>query len=327
MVDYRYNRCGVFSRKRSFRVPVEKIQSERGDGCMSNVDEAQDVDTEAGKKNYEDVDITDDFMFSYIMRQPEICIELLEYLFPGHKIRTVKYVRTDDTEESAENVRADSQKTLAEIFGKKGVRLDVYLDDGKTVYNVEMQTEQQKFLPKRSRYYQAQIDINLLERGENYDQLKPSYVIFICKFDPFGKGKYRYTFRNLCEEVDGLVLNDEAYKVFFSTVGTEGEISENLRELLRYMNNTKDYPVAETKYDLIRKIDDAVGIAKKDDEWRRAYMTYQIHQRDAELRGAENKARESALNMYNDGIKIEKIAQYLGCAVDTVKKWLSMMPA
>lgn len=41
---------------------------------MDNVLETQDIDTTAGSKNYENVDITDDFMFSYIMRQPEICI-------------------------------------------------------------------------------------------------------------------------------------------------------------------------------------------------------------------------------------------------------------
>lgn len=268
---------------------------------------------------------------------------MLEYLFPNQKIKTVKYVSTSKAEEPAENVKPDRQKTLAEVFGKKGVRLDVYLDDGKTVYNVEMQTERQSFLPKRARYYQAQIDINILERGANYDQLKPSYVIFICKFDPFRKGKYRYTFQNQCNEVNGLALNDEAYKVFFSTVGTEGEISENLRELLRYMNDTKDYPVEETKVDLIRKIDDAVGIAKKDDEWRRAYMTYQIHQRDAELRGEargmakgmakgmtkgrEEQAKESAAKLYKRGNDPVDIADIVGYTVETVKQWLGLMPA
>jgi len=243
-------------------------------------------------------------MFSYIMRQSEICIELLEYMFPGHKIKTVKYIHADDTEEAVENIKADTQKTLTEIFGKHGVRLDVYLDDGKTVYNVEMQTVHESYLEKRSRFYQAQIDINLLERSAKYDQLKPSYVIFICKFDPFHKGKYRYTFRNMCDEVEDLPLNDETYKVFFSTVGTEGEISDNLRELLRYMNDTKDYPIAETKYDLIRKIDNAVDIARKDDEWRRAFMTYQAHQREAELRG---EARGEARGEENILILMQKL--------------------
>ena len=47
------------------------------------------------------------------------------------------------------------------------------------VYNVEMQTENTGELPKRSRYYQAVIDINLIKRGEDYAALKKSYVIFI----------------------------------------------------------------------------------------------------------------------------------------------------
>lgn len=41
----------------------------------------------------------------------------------------------------------------------------------------------------------------------------------------------------------------------------------------------------------------------------------------------EEANRESALNMYNDGVKVEKIAQYLVCSIDTVKKWVGLMPA
>ena len=33
------------------------------------------------------VDITNDFMFAYVMRNPQLCAELLEYLLPGRKIR------------------------------------------------------------------------------------------------------------------------------------------------------------------------------------------------------------------------------------------------
>lgn len=49
-------------------------------------------------------------------------------------------------------------------------------------------------------------------------------------------------------------------------------------------------------------------------------MTYQANQRDAELRGDERRAKESALNMYSDGLAVEKIAKYVGYAVDIVKK-------
>ena len=76
---------------------------------------------------------------------------------------------------------------------------------------------------------------------------------------------------NKCEEVDGLELGDESYKLFLNTAGTkdypdggsspdktEGNSSktrDGLKELLKYMDNTKDYPVESTQYGLIKKID------------------------------------------------------------------------
>lgn len=298
------------------------------------------------KVNYANVDITDDFMFAYVMQRPDLCIEFLEYLFPGHKIQRVVYLAADEESEAditvvvengvAQTTYPVTQKTLAVAFGKKGIRMDVYLDDGNVVYNVEMQATRTGHLPKRARYYAGQVDINQLNRGQEYDQLKPTYIIFICKFDPFGKDLYQYTFCNKCDEADSLELGDESYKIFLNTAGTKdhtdekdssgkqkgviNRISDGMRELLKYMNNTKSYPVESTQYDLIKKIDAAVAYAKQDEEWRRAYMTYQANQRDAELRGDERRAKESALNMYNDGLTVEKISKYVGYAVEIVKK-------
>ena len=68
----------------------------------------------------------------------------------------------------------------------KGIRFDVYSeDDSGIVYDCEMQTSKKDNLPKRTRYYQGMIDLNLLERGADYKELKKSYVIFICPFDQF----------------------------------------------------------------------------------------------------------------------------------------------
>ena len=100
-----------------------------------------------------------------------------------------------------------------------GVRLDAYVDDGANVYTIEMQTTRQSALPKRARLYQAHMDINQLSRGQYYDKLRPGFVIFICTFDPFGRGLCRYSFRNVCKEED-FELKDEAYKLFFNTTGT-----------------------------------------------------------------------------------------------------------
>ena len=115
-------------------------------------------------------------------------------------------------------------------------------------------------------------------------------MIFICKFDPFGRNLYRYSFVNSCEEDPALKLDDGATRLFFNTKGEKGEISDHLRELLAYMNDTKAYPVEKTENDLIEKIEEAVGMARKSSEWRRSFMMYQERQRTIQLQGIE-KAR------------------------------------
>lgn len=80
----------------------------------------------------------------------------------------------------------------------------------------------------------------------------------------------------------------------------------------------------------ISRKDGCKGVSEnaRDEEWRLAYMTYQANQRDAELRGEargdERRAKESALSMYSDGLTVEKIAKYVGYAVDVVKKWVGV---
>ena len=47
-------------------------------------------------------------------------------------------------------------------------------------------------------FHQAEMDVTSLLPGEDFSKLRTGYVIFICTFDPFGKGLYRYTFENRC---------------------------------------------------------------------------------------------------------------------------------
>ena len=113
----------------------------------------------ANAKKYEDLTFTDDFMFCKVMTtNPELCHELLELIL-GKKVGAF--------------TRLDQQKPIEMTADGKGIRFDVYSeDDSKTVYDCEMQTSRKDNLPKRTRYYQGMIDLNLLERGANYKELR-----------------------------------------------------------------------------------------------------------------------------------------------------------
>ena len=135
-------------------------------------------------KRFEELEIRDDFMFGVIMRNPKYCKPFLETVL-NIKIERIEYPK--------------SQEIIDLSADAKGVRLDVYVEDGKgTVYNIEMQTTIDKNIPKRMRYYQGMIDLNILEKGEDYRSLKKSFVIFVCTFDLFGQGRHVYIFENRC---------------------------------------------------------------------------------------------------------------------------------
>ena len=138
-------------------------------------------------KKYEDLTFTDDFMFCKILyTNPELYKQLLELIL-GRKIKEIRYLTT--------------QNTIDITSDGKGIRLDVYLEGDSKVYDIEMQTTGKSNLPKRSRYYQGMIDLNLIEKGADYSELKETFIIFVCLHDPFKHNECVYTFENRCKEV------------------------------------------------------------------------------------------------------------------------------
>lgn len=215
---------------------------------------------ERKRKKYEELAITDDFMFGKVMRSPERCGRLLELIL-GVRIREVVFL--------------DDQESMNPDYEARGIRLDIYLEDeGNSVYNVEMQAQNSGELPERSRYYQAVIDINMIEKGEKYNALKKSYVIFICTFDPFGEGRHVYHFENLCRENPALRLGDGTEKVFLNTKGEMDGADEGLRNLLEYLESL------EPQDAYTRELEGAVEAAREHREWRREYMKMRVWEWD-----------------------------------------------
>ena len=70
------------------------------------------------------------------------------------------------------------------------------------------------------------IDLNLIQKGEDFNKLNKSYVIFICTEDICGKGRHIYTFENLCIQDTRLGLNDETTKVFLNPVSDMDEVED-----------------------------------------------------------------------------------------------------
>ena len=116
-------------------------------------------------------------------------------------------------------------------------------------------------LPKRSRFYQSTMDTDHLSKGKSYRELPEGRVLFLCTFDPFGKGYAKYSFQNLCKEDRELYLKDGTEKIFYNCAADPEKVPENLRELYDYIRSGK------VGGDLSQRIDEAVCRARKNEEW------------------------------------------------------------
>ena len=206
-------------------------------------------------KKYEELSFTDDYMFCMILTSNlKLCKELLELIL-NVEIKEVKI--------------AEPQKSVNITYDGKGVRFDVYVNDTKnTVYDIEMQTTRQKDLPKRTRYYQGMIDLNLIQKGTKYSELKKSYVIFICLEDVFGQNLPVYTFNYMCEQDHSIKLGDDATKVIINASGSRDGLSEDMCSFLDFLLR-KD---ATSKF--TQELKNAVNDAIANKKWEVDYMTY-----------------------------------------------------
>lgn len=121
-------------------------------------------------------------------------------------------------------------------------------------------------LPKRSRFYQASIDVDYLDQGGKYDTLPESSIMFICTFDPFKRGLSQYTFRERCDESGELLLDDGTVKYFFNCCYNGDDIPEDLKRFYEYIRSGK------ANSDLTVKLDHAVAIGRANDTWRTQYL-------------------------------------------------------
>ena len=257
------------------------------------------------EKAFEELQIKDDFMFSIIMREEKFCKPFLERVL-GVSIARIEYPKPQEVID----LSADA----------KSVRLDIYVEDGNnSVYNIEMQAERNRNLPKRTRYYCGMIDLNILEKGGDYKKLKQSFIIFVCTFDLFGEGRHIYTFENRCIQNPDLGLGDGTAKIFLNTKGLLDDVTPEMKKLLDYIDG------GEPEDDFTRELDKAVQSARKNEKWRLDYMTLQMHYQEKFEQGLEQGDRKRALSAAENMIKIgglslENIAFCSGLPLEEVRK-------
>ena len=271
-------------------------------------------------KNFDELTFADDYMFA-LANESNLNIPIGEIeLFTKVKVGALEIVK--------------SQYSVANYLEAKSIRYDVYAKDNKLDkhYDIEMQTTSDPTLIKRARYYASTMDGDALSKGQTYDKLSDTFVIFICTFNPFpGQNSAIYIERD---------------RLFKATKNGEEDITEETQYetgcVKIYLNTTVDLDTVEDKdlrafiqfistgvatNDFTREIENTVIEQKKNSIERRRYMSFQQelqrNQKEWYTQGKEETQIKFVKDMFTEGLSIERIAKIAHLTVEQVEEILS----
>ncbi len=204
-------------------------------------------------------------------------------------------------------------QVFVENLLNRSVRLDILATDSTGAkLNVEVQRSDKGAGRKRARYNSSMMDANLLKKGEDFDRLPETWVIFITENDVMGKGLPLYPIE----------------RCFLGT----GERFEDGSHIL-YVNGAYrgDTPIGKLMHDFsctnaadmyYTTLADRVRFFKESKEGILIMCKVMEDMRKESLQeGIKEGAINTAKRMLADGmLTFEKIAEYAGLPLDEVKK-------
>ena len=251
-------------------------------------------------KKFEDLTFTDDFMFCKVIQNPDLCKRLIEMIL-FDTIGKIAYISV--------------QHSIKTYEQAKSVRFDVLVQaENGNFYDVEIQVSNERNIPKRMRFYQATIDISFLDKGNLYNDLNESFIIFICLFDAIGKNRPDYTFENICLEDKNISLQDGTKKIIINAEAFKNTKNKELKEFLEYIKTGK------AKSEFTRRIEEMIQTVKQNEQARQEYRLMSTFEMDARYKGFSEGLKQTAKILKELGDPIQKIMQVTGLSEAEIEK-------
>ena len=200
-------------------------------------------------------------------------------------------------------------QVFVENLLNRSVRLDILATDSiGAKLNVEVQRSDKGAGRKRARYNSSMMDANLLKKGDDFDKLPETWVIFITENDVIGKGLPLYPIER-CFLETGERFEDGSH-ILYVNGAYRGDTP-----IGKLMHDFSCTDAADMYYGTLA---DRVRFFKESKEGIEIMCRAMEDMRNQTLKeGAINSARR----MLADGIlTLEKIAEYAGLPLDEVKK-------
>ncbi|MCH3921963.1 Rpn family recombination-promoting nuclease/putative transposase [Limosilactobacillus sp.] len=216
-------------------------------------------------KRWEAASLTDDFVFSKALLDPQISLQIIKRVFPARRINNIQLL--------------NPQQEMGATYDAKSVRFDIYaIDDHGSRYDLEMQQLDRHNLPYRNRYYQSTLANDCYLKGEDYNQADNANVVFFCCFDPFGIGAQRYDSPRSLVNFPTYPYRDGESTTYFDINSLQHTVGPGLQNLFDLMAGRS----VDESDALIIQLRQRIQFVKQNRKWRADYMLKSLYEMDLE---------------------------------------------
>ena len=260
------------------------------------------ADRERMLKDLEQLTLLSDVFMSVVLSDLGACQHVVRILTGDHEIR-LKSVRT--------------QYVISKAV-TRGARLDVLVEEQKsTLYHLEIENTDTMDHPRRTRFYGALTDSELLRKGAGYSALPDRRIFYISRTDIWKNGYTVYEEEKRFRQT-GLLHEDGAHVTYVNATVDDGS---RIAKLMRYFRTADPFDDSEGA------LSKRVRFLKTEEGGREIMCEImekirEEGRKEGRKSGFLESSRKTALNLNRMGMPEETIARAVEEDVTVVRQWL-----
>ena len=239
------------------------------------------------------------------------------------KTKAVEYILNTILERDDIKVKSTKAQVEYKSATKRSIKLDIQAEDVRgRLMDIEIQRSDRGSGVRRARFHSSMIDRTLLSKGEDFEDLVDTYVIFITENDKFGKGVPLYHIERRIKEMDNALFGDGAHILYVN--GEYRNLEHPVGSLMHDFNckDAKDM-VNPLLAEEVRYLKETEG-----GQSQMCRLLEEMRNEAAEKAKAEGKAEGNHEKAVNTALKmllrgrdsIEEIAEITGLSLEEVRK-------
>ena len=238
------------------------------------------------------------------------------------KTEVVEYILNTILERDDIKVKSTKAQVEYKSATKRSIKLDIQAEDvNGRLMDIEIQRSDRGSGVRRARFHSSMIDRALLSKGDDFEDLVDTYVIFITEKDKFGMGIPLYHIERKISEMNNALFGDGAHILYVN--GEYRNLEHPVGSLMHDFNckDAKDM-VNPLLAEEVRYLKETEGgrsqMSRLLEEMRNEVAEKAKAEGKAE--GNHEKAVNTALKMIAKKYEAEEIAEITGLSLEEVRK-------